>query len=166
MLANTGLTTLISGTVGAATEASAEGVPGIAFSGTTGTQVAWTTATQPYQSAYAALSTNITQTLIASGTPYLPAGTWLNVNYSPVGSTSCSSESDFQFILSRIYPTLGSPDVATCGSSRLPRESTVMDTAGCYASISVGVASTKLDADADDQSVVLGKLRSILSCLS
>lgn len=37
---NLGLTTLVSGTVGAATEAAKEGIPGLAFSGSTGSQTA------------------------------------------------------------------------------------------------------------------------------
>ena len=36
---------------------------------------------------------------------------------------------------------------------------------GCYASVSVGVATTKADATAAQQAVVLGKLKGILSCL-
>ncbi|KAL8869170.1 MAG: hypothetical protein Q9198_007959, partial [Flavoplaca austrocitrina] len=72
--ANLGLTTLISGTVGAATEASKHGIPALAFSGTSGTQIPYTTLPVPaYASTYAALSLNLTQTLIASGKPFLPA---------------------------------------------------------------------------------------------
>lgn len=165
--ANLGTTVLISGTVGAATEASLEGIPAIAFSGTSGSQVAWTTATQTYQSVYAALSTQVTQTLIASGTPYLPDGIWLNVNYPASTTRSCSSAADFSFVLSRINSaTAGTAaDVQTCGSNRLPTETTVVNTSGCFASISVGVASSKGDASAANQAVVLGKLESILSCL-
>ncbi|KAJ4421728.1 hypothetical protein N0V82_003572 [Gnomoniopsis sp. IMI 355080] len=164
---NTGLTTLISGTVGAATEASLDGVPGIAFSGTTGSQVAWTTATQIYQSVYADLSTNVTQTLLASGAPYLPNGIWLNVNYPAVSSSTCSSAAQFKFVLSRIYSAtfLTGDDVTSCGSNRLPTESSVVGTSGCFASISVGDASDKTDASASDQATVLAKLQPILSCL-
>lgn len=166
-IANLGLTVLISGTVGAATEASIEGIPAIAFSGTTGSQVAWTTATETYQSVYANLSTNVTQTLLASGKPYLPDGLWLNVNYPASTTSSCSSAADFRFVLSRINSAtiFTADDVETCGSSRLPTETSVVGTAGCYASISVGVASNKGDADATEQAVVLSKLQSILSCL-
>lgn len=162
-----GSTTLISGTVGAATEASLEGISGIAFSGSSGSQVAWTTATQIYQSVYADLSTNVTQTLVASGKPYLPDGIWLNVNYPDVTSSTCSSAAQFKFVLSRINSAtiFTAKDVTTCGSNRLPTETSVVDTNGCFASISVGVASNKSDASADDQATVLAKLQSILSCL-
>lgn len=158
---------LISGTVGAATEASLEGIPAIAFSGTSGSQVSYTTATQTYQTVYAQLSTNVTTTLVDSGKPYLPSGIWLNVNYPTVSSSTCSSASRFKFVLSRINSASSSTaaDVQTCGSTRLPTESTVVGTSGCYASISVGVASNKGDASAAVQAVVLGKLQSILSCL-
>jgi len=59
----------VSGTVGAATEASKKGIPGTAFSGTTGSQIAWTAALRTYMTVYAHLSTNVTQTLVASGKP-------------------------------------------------------------------------------------------------
>lgn len=165
--ANLGSTTLISGTVGAATEAALEGIPAIAFSGTSGSQVSYTTATQTYQTVYAQLSTNVSTTLVGSGKPYLPDGIWLNVNYPTVSSSTCSSASRFRFVLSRINSASSSAaaDVRTCGSARLPTESSVVGTSGCYASISVGVASNKTDATASQQAVVLQKLQSILSCL-
>ena len=82
-------------------------------------------------------------------------------------STRCAYATQFKFVLSRIYGAAAgaAADVRTCGSSRLPTESKVVGTAGCYASVSVGVASTKLDASAAVQKVVLGKLGAILSCL-
>ncbi|KAK3168028.1 hypothetical protein OEA41_004474 [Lepraria neglecta] len=165
--ANLGTTVLISGTVGAATEASKEGIPGIAFSGTTGSQTAWNTPVQTYQTVYADLSTNVTQSLVASGKPYLASNIWLNVNFPAVSGSTCSSPADFKFVLSRINTANQSTpaDVNTCGSTRLPTETSVVDTAGCYASISVGVATTKGDATAAEQAVVLGKLKKILSCL-
>lgn len=100
--ANLGLTTQVSGTVGAATEAVKLGIPGIAFSGATGSETAWNAAPDLYEEVYADLSTTITQAVVKSGTPYLPAGIWLNVNYPAVNSTTCSSTSDFKFVLSRI----------------------------------------------------------------
>lgn len=162
-----GPTVLLSGTVGAATEAALERVPGIAFSGATGSQVAYTTATETYQAVYAALSANVTRTLVGSGKPYLPDGIWLNVNYPGVDDSTCASVDAFSFVLSRINSASSSDpaDVETCGSTRLPTESSVVAQSGCFASISVGVASDKTDADADDQATVLAKLQSILSCL-
>ena len=169
--ANLGLTTLISGTVGAATEASKEGVPGLAFSGTTGSQTAWDVEPVPdYATIYAELSANVTNTLVASGKPYLPANVWLNVNYPAAGSgTACTSTGQFQFVLSRIdtaVPGVSGSDVTTCDNGgRLPTEMSVVDTSGCYASISVGEADSKTDANATEQQTVLDKLGSILSCL-
>lgn len=158
---------MISGTVGAATEAAKEGIPAIAFSGTTGSQISYTAAQQTYILVYSDLSVNVTQTLAGTTKPYLPSNIWLNVNYPAVSSSSCSSPSQFKFVLSRINSASSSTaaDVNTCGSTRLPTESSVVGTSGCYASISVGVATTKGDASAAQQAVVLGKLKSILSCL-
>ena len=166
-LANLGNTVLISGTVGAATEAAKEGIPAIAFSGTTGSQISYTAAQQTYILVYGDLSTNVTQTLAATAKPYLPNNTWLNVNYPAVSGNTCSSPTAFKFVLSRINSAGSSTaaDVRTCGSTRLPTETKVVNTAGCYASISVGIATTKGDASAAQQAVVLGKLGQILSCL-
>ncbi|KAK4548929.1 hypothetical protein LTR36_008702 [Oleoguttula mirabilis] len=167
--ANRGIVTQFSGTVGAATEAVKEGIPGIAFSGATGSQTAWNAAPETYEAVYADLSTTVTQALVSSGKPYLPSGVWLNVNYPAVNATTCSSTADFSFVLSRIndaIPILTPADVVTCNNGgRLPTETHVVDTAGCYASISVGVATTKLDASDAAQMIVLAKLSSILSCL-
>nr|POE93379.1 acid phosphatase [Quercus suber] len=168
--ANLGFVTQFSGTVGATVEAVKEGIPGIAFSGTTGTQTAWNASVVGYETIYADLSTNVTQTLVRSGKPYLPPNVWLNVNYPASNSTICSRTSDFKFVLSRInaaLPIISGDDVTTCNNSgRLPTETDVINTAGCYASISVGHADTKLDATGAEQAAVLQKLQSILSCLS
>ncbi|KAK3708958.1 hypothetical protein LTR37_011122 [Vermiconidia calcicola] len=166
---NLGIITQFSGTVGAATAASKLGVPGIAFSGSSGEQTAWSAPLEDYMTIYADLSTTVTQALVSSGKPYLPSNTWLNINYPKVENSSCSSTSDFKFVLSRIYP--GVPfitdgDVQTCGNGgRLPTERDVGGTKGCYASISVGVADSKGDAGVAKQTIVRDKLKSILSCL-
>ncbi|KAF2100270.1 sure-like protein [Rhizodiscina lignyota] len=166
---NLGLTTQLSGTVGAATEAAKEGIPAIAFSGSSGDATAWNVPAPSYALVYADLATNVTDTLLASGSPYLPKNVWLNVNFPDSDASTCSSASDFKFVLSRIntaVPIISGDDVSTCGNNkRLPTESDVVGTARCYASISVGHADTKLTASASEQSVVLQKLSSILSCL-
>ena len=168
--ANLGISAVGSGTIGAAAEAAKEGIPSIAFSGTTGTQTAWNATPETYEQVYADLSTNVTQTLLASGTPYLPKEIWLNVNYPAVSSGTCDNVADFKFVLSRIYPAIPivtPKDVGTCDNGgRLPTETSVVQTSsGCYASISVGEATWKTDANATAQQVVLNKLSSILSCL-
>ncbi|KAL5380509.1 hypothetical protein DPSP01_007827 [Paraphaeosphaeria sporulosa] len=165
---NLGSTTLVSGTVGAASyAASTGGVPAIAFSGSSGSQIAWTTSPVPmYSSLYATLATTLTNALLATSTPYLPASVYLNVNF-PSASGSCTSASNFKFVLSRVNAASGSTaaDVSTCGSTRLPTESKVVGTSGCYVSVSVGNAATKGDSTSANQAVVLGKLKGILSCL-
>lgn len=168
--ANEGVAALASGTVGAATYAANNNIPAIAFSGTTGSQTAWTVAPVPaYAKLYAALSTTVTKAVLASGAPYLPPQVYLNVNFPAAGAgTNCTAARDFKFVLSRILPAvpLVTPDdVATCGSKRLPTESSVTAAEGCYVSISVGSSMSKLDSTAKDQAVVLRKLRKILSCL-
>ena len=89
------------------------------------------------------------------------------MNFPTVSSTTCSSADDFKFVLSRINSASSgtAADVQTCGTDRLPTETSVVDQSGCYASISVGIATTKADATATSQQVVLDKLAPILSCL-
>lgn len=119
-------------------------------------------------SVYADLSTTVTQALVSKGKPYLPNNVWLNVNFPKVDA-NCSSPSDFKFVLSRVnnaFPIVTPPDTTTChNGGRLPTESEVVGTAGCYASVSVADASDKTTAGAAQQKIVLKRLRSILSCL-
>lgn len=154
-----------SGTVGAAVEAVKRGIPAIAFSGRSGDPISYTAATPLYAQVYADLATNITTAILESGTPYLPDGVWLNVNFPDVNENTCSDVGEFRFVLSRINIGLLSPaDIETCGGSRLPTERAVVD-AGCFVSISPGDATDKTTVDAERQAVVLEKLQGLLSCL-
>lgn len=166
---NAGPTVLLSGTVGATTEAAKEGLPAIAFSGDSSDQIAWNVNPVPnYSLVYAALSTKVVETITKDADRYMPMGTFVNVNFPASNDTSCSSEKDFKFVFSRIMTATAAsgPDVRTCGDGgRLPTESTVLDTPGCYSSISLGNATTKLDVSAAQQRYVLNRLAGILSCL-
>lgn len=167
---------------GAACEAAKEGIPSVAFSASSLSQVSYTTLisapTSPgTRSAliYAALTTKLTSILltIPVAGPILPAGTTLNVNFgsttfssSGAPSGDCAAAGDFQWVFTRILPAgSGTKDVQTCGSTVLPDERTVVD-AGCFASVSVMNASTKADVDAATQGVVLQKLTpsGLLTC--
>lgn len=154
-----------SGTVGAAVEAVKQGIPAIAFSGRSGDPISFEDETPLYSQIYADLATNLTTHVLESGTPYLPNGVWLNVNFPDVSDTECNDVSQFQFVLSRINPGIFSEDdVETCGDDRLPMERQVVD-AGCYVSVSPGDADDKTTVDAERQAVVLEKLQGLLSCL-
>ncbi|KAL4888870.1 survival protein sure-like phosphatase/nucleotidase [Aspergillus ambiguus] len=167
--ANIGLAVFLSGTVGATTYAANEAkIPAIAFSGMSGDALAWNESTPAYSKIYADLAAKVTDRVVAAGTPYLPADIWLNVNFPEVTDTSCTSVDDFQFVLTRILgavPLVTPDDVETCGGKRLPSETSVILRDGCYASISVGTASDKKDANATMQAVVLDKLGELLACL-
>ncbi|KAF7974392.1 hypothetical protein HWV62_12228 [Athelia sp. TMB] len=168
---NLGVVTLVSGTVGAASEAALEGIPAIAFNGVSTSEVSYTTLqSDPTSQAtlatgiYASAAIQFVQALLADGnTPILPPGIALNVNYP--ATDSCSAASDFKYVLSRIYWNPLTADVHTCGSTTLPTESSVESTDGCYVSVSVFQGSNKLDANATVQAVVLDKLGSFLTCL-
>ncbi|KAJ7041160.1 sure-like protein [Mycena alexandri] len=166
---NLGSTVLISGTVGAASEAALEGIPSAAFSAATASQVSYTTLTSSPTSAdskatviYSSLSVQLLNVLLASSTPILPAGISLNVNYP--STSSCTSASAFKFVLTRINSDPGATDVETCGTTHLPTESSVIAKSGCFATVSVFNASTKGDVNAATQGIVLAKLTSILTC--
>lgn len=155
---------------GAATAAANQGIPAIAFSGTSGSQVSFETLSTPSDSTtasniYASLSTFITRAVLNSGSPFLPPGVILNVNYPSI--RSCSSVSDFEFVLTRVNFPIGNvpKDVETCGTDRLPSEVAVILFDGCFSTISVMNATTKRDVDANTQRIVLDKLSSILTCL-
>ncbi|KZS95177.1 sure-like protein [Sistotremastrum niveocremeum HHB9708] len=166
--ANLGPTTQISGTVGAATEAAKEGVPAIAFSGTTGTQISFTATTPSpnYPAVYAALSTTVTNALTRTAKPFLPPNVYLNVNFAAVTASNCTSPEDFKFVFTRIENATAQtpPDFRTCGSNRLPTETEVVRSGGCFTSISVGSAFTKNDTNAVDQAFVHAKISHLLSC--
>ncbi|KAJ7630051.1 sure-like protein [Mycena polygramma] len=167
---NFGLEAFFSGTINAASEAALLGVPSAAFSGATGDEVSYTTLTTAPNSTdtqaallYSALSVKFLDVLLASPAPILPSNIVLNVNY-PAATGACTSVSAFKFVLTRLNFNLFATDVETCGTTRLPTESSVVEMCGCFASVSVFDASTKLDVDAATQAGVLGKLDSILSC--
>ncbi|KAJ7717585.1 survival protein sure-like phosphatase/nucleotidase [Mycena metata] len=153
---NLGSTVLISGTVGAASQAALEGIPSAAFSAATAAQLSYTTLTSSPTSTdskaaviYSSLSVQLLNVLLASSAPILPAGISLNVNYP--STSSCTSASAFKFVLTRINSNSGATDVETCGTDHLPTES-------------VFNASTKADVNAATQGIVLAKLTSILAC--
>ncbi|KAF5361401.1 hypothetical protein D9758_006250 [Tetrapyrgos nigripes] len=152
-----------SGTIGAASEGTLEGIPSVAFSASSDSldSVSFTTLTSDPDSTssiaagiYASLTTKFVDTLFAStARPILPAQISINVNYPSIDG--CSSPDDFKFILTRVFPNLGQTDVETCGTDRLPWEVTTILRSGCFATVSVFNVGTKLDANAAAQGVVL-----------
>jgi broad specificity polyphosphatase/5'/3'-nucleotidase SurE len=156
-----------SGTVGAAVYAAkTEKIPAIAFSGASEGTLAWNTSPEAQRSkVYAELAATLTNAVIASGKPYLPEDVFLNVNFPKV-STQCTQASQFKWVLSRInIGVFSADDVQQCGKTRLPTETSVVGTDGCYISVSVGDATDKTTAPAAKQAVVLKKLQSMLTCL-
>ncbi|TFK67970.1 survival protein sure-like phosphatase/nucleotidase [Pluteus cervinus] len=166
---NLGPVVLISGTVGAATEAALEGIPSIAFSGGSGAQISFETlsnASLPStQSAeiYTSLVVSFTEVLLDNPPPILNPGISLNVNFASISST-CNSPQEFSFVLTRINPDPSVTDVSVCGTDHLPAEADAI-LEGCIATVSVFNASTKADVDAAQQEAVLKKLTHILTCL-
>ncbi|KAH9476815.1 Acid phosphatase [Psilocybe cubensis] len=156
-----------SGTVGAASEAALEGIPSIAFSGSSGSQVSYTTLSDTTTTStmaaniYTSLILKLTNQLLNNTSPILPAGISLNVNFASI--SSCPSASSFKFVLTRLESS-SATDVTTCGTNKLTPESTAIKE-GCIATVSVFNASTKADVNSATQGVVLNKLQPILGCL-
>jgi 5'-nucleotidase len=152
---------------GAASEAALEGIPSIAFSGSSGSQVSYTTLSQTTTAStvtaniYTALVLKFTQTLLNNTTPLLPAGTSVNVNFA--ANAKCASVSSYKFVFTRLQASSSATDVTTCGTNHLIAESTEI-TKGCSATVSVVNASNKGDVSATTQAAVLSKISSILSC--
>ncbi|KAF1967259.1 sure-like protein [Bimuria novae-zelandiae CBS 107.79] len=165
---NVDVQAFFSGTIGAAVYAAKDAkIPAIAFSGRSGNPTAWNSPTPIYSKVYADLALNLTNTLIKSGTPYLPADTFLNVNFGEVTDSKCNSASQFKFIPTRLTTgLLSARDTEICGSTRLPWEADVIYLRdACYVSVTVGDAADKTTADAARQKVAYDKLKPILSCL-
>lgn len=167
---NVGPVVPFSGTVGAATYAAKTAkIPAIAFSGESGEPTAWNAPTPLHSKVYADLALNVTQTIINSGSPFLPEDTYLNVNFPKVEDNRCNSADKFKYILTRINTGLFSPeDAEWCGSTRLPWEADVIlfRGANCYVSISPGDANDKTTTnDVKKQEQIIEKLKPILSCL-
>lgn len=161
-----------SGTVGATVHAVKSGIPGVAFSGASEGTLPWDTPAPipPRSLVYAELATKFTNALVASGKPYLPPNVWLNVNFPKVeeGGGACTRADQFKFVLTRINLGLFSgPDVMHCGSTRLPTETDVIlnKNGACYVAVSVGDARDKTTASAEDQKVVLEKLKGLFVCI-
>ncbi|KZT25036.1 sure-like protein [Neolentinus lepideus HHB14362 ss-1] len=160
-----------SGTVGAASEAAKEGIPSVAFSGNTLSQISYTTLesepTSDYTIAaeiYSQLTARFTRILLAVPGPILPYQISLNVNYPSI--TNCTSADDYKFVLTRIATDPTATDVYQCGTDHLPQETAVVQSEGCYASVSVFNATTKTDVDAGTQAFVRDKLAlfGLLTC--
>lgn len=164
---NIGVQVPFSGTVGAAVFAAQKArIPALAFSGFSGEPTPWYKPVPIHIQTYADLALNVTTRIVESGTPYLPRGVFLNVNFPEVTESKCNTLNQFKFILTRInWGVFSKPDVNWCGSERLPTETEVILQSGCYASISVGDAEDKTTADRKKQEQVLAKLKPILSCL-
>ncbi|KAH9922171.1 sure-like protein [Fomitopsis serialis] len=173
---NLNIITQFSGTIGAASTAAKLSVPAAAFSGTSGSQVSYTTlSSDPNATAilaarlYASLTTHFLQTLLSAAadlqpTSILPNDTIVNVNYPAIDD--CPDVSDYKWVFARNLWNPLATDVETCGSKHLPDEVSVVDKDGCYASVSVLSASTKTDVGSDVQAEVLAKLQGLpFSCL-
>jgi len=145
-----------------------EGIPSIAFSGSTGSQVSYTTLTDTTSTSteaanlYTSLVLKFTAALLNNTGPILPTGISLNVNFASI--SGCSTVSSYKFVLTRILSSSSATDVETCGTDHLTAESTAIEK-GCIATVSVFNASTKADVDAATQGVVLNKLTPLLTCL-
>ena len=156
---------------GAACEAAREGIPSVAFSGSSTKQVSFTTLTSSPNDAatraaltYAQLTTTFTKALLASSArPILPTNVTVNVNFP--STSNCPSASNFKFVFTRLVSNSRATDVTTCGTNHLPVESTAINQ-GCIVTVSVMNAVSKSDVDATTQSQVLNRISSILSCLS
>ncbi|KAK1594116.1 5'/3'-nucleotidase sure [Colletotrichum navitas] len=156
-----------SGTVGAAAYAAGKkGIPAISFSGLTDQRNAWNTEPVPaHSTVYAELATRLVTKLVDAGTPYLPFYTFLNVNMPDV-TDECNDADQFKWVLSRINPTLFHDDATICDNKgKLPDDVKVVDTPGCYISVSVGEASFKTTANKAQQQFVIDRLGDFLTCL-
>ncbi|KAI0789202.1 sure-like protein [Abortiporus biennis] len=167
-----------SGTVGAACEAAIEGIPSVAFSGASTSQVSYTTLQSSPNSAatkaallYSQLTVGFVEALIApSARPILPSGITVNVNFPSTSLSGCTNIANYEFVFSRLTSDASATDVVTCNNGgHLPTENSVIAKSGsgskCFVSVTVIDATTKKDVSATTQAAVLNRLGSFLSCL-
>lgn len=159
--------------------AARHGVPALAFSGHHGERVAWNKPWPRHSTLYADVAHKLTTTVVAAGKPFLPDGTWLNVNM-PKTSSTCDSVEKFKFVLTKIdmslqmglslFQNFGKPDVTVCGNKgNLPLEAWIAKKyeKQCVVTVSVGRAGlpgTAANAGKATQYVVAKKLSGILTC--
>ncbi|PCH43004.1 sure-like protein [Wolfiporia cocos MD-104 SS10] len=169
-----GILVPLSGTVGAAAEASIEGIPATAFSGASGTQVSYTTLDSDPDAEssraarlYSALTIHYVQTILNNtvpGTPLLPPNVIVNVNYPSINN--CSEIAGFTWVFSRNITNTGGTDLNVCGSTTLPTARQVIAAEGCYVSVTALDAISKKDVDAATQTAVYARLLGLpSSCL-
>lgn len=89
------------------------------------------------------------------------------MNLPKADANTCTRVEDYKYVLSRINFDINpwTPDVTHCNTHHLPTEATVVDTEGCYVSVSVFKGWSKLDVDKDAQRIVKNKLSDLLTCL-
>ncbi|KAF5345809.1 hypothetical protein D9756_010878 [Leucocoprinus leucothites] len=171
---NLGTTIQISGTDHAAMEAANLGVPAIAFSGATGSQVSYTALeTDPTSAAivatgiYNKLTVRLVETLLKTTekkAEILPPRTVVNVNYP--STTNCSSAEHFKWVFTRTVPApAGTVDVDICRNGGvLVDERTAFAVPGCWVTVSVFSSVTLDDVDAATQRAVVDVLKPLLRC--
>jgi hypothetical protein len=155
-------------------EAANLGVPAIAFSGASGSQVSFTVLdTDPTSSAvvsariYNTLVVQFVESLLTTAqgqANILPPGTVVNVNFP--STSSCSSPDDFKWVFTRTLPaSSGTRDVEICNNGGVLRdERSAIGVAGCWVTVSVFASATLDDVNAATQQAVVDVLEPILSC--
>lgn len=166
---NTGITNVLSGTVGAAITGMRAGIPSIAFSSLLRKKWPGTDPQHPAPRLYAELATEFVTKLVSSGKPCLPKNTFLNINFPNI-SRQCSRAEDFHWVFTRMHYDFfwTDDDAEWCGNDRLPREGHVVDNnEHCYITVTLahspnGHRSTT--AEAWQQEIFLEKMGWFLDC--
>ncbi|KAF1915621.1 hypothetical protein BDU57DRAFT_577407 [Ampelomyces quisqualis] len=152
-----------------------DGHPIISFAGPTGSHFNPDRPNEhrEWSKIYAQLAKHITETVIKSRKPYLPEGTYLNVNFPYIDFVNqrCSNVRDFKFILtSHFRGDSGVLSYMHCGQWGFPFETEVVDRDdGCYVAITLGRSPSDWFGSEKpgvfDRQDVIGRLKPILECL-
>jgi broad specificity polyphosphatase/5'/3'-nucleotidase SurE len=79
------------------------GGPSIAFSGQMEDKTPCNAHVPVHSRVYAELAMMVTEAVLSSGPPYLPEGTFLNVNFPEAYTGVCESTHQYRFVLTRNY---------------------------------------------------------------
>lgn len=118
----------------------------------------------------------ITKKVLDSGWPYVPRGTFLNINFPKVdlheGEERCADVTQWKWVMTRLHNVYSWSDddvknIEVCGHHRLPVDEDVVGQrhGECWASISVA-RSKQYMARAPDQEDVYHRLKDLWSCFS
>ena len=159
-----------------AREATAMGLPAIAFQGRSGRTGPESYNTKPFPSysrVYGELAARVTQTLLDHGTSALPPDVFISVLFTSAPYAKCPTADNFRYYLAHRLAKRAAKSNKyrhLCGYNRLPSEQRILTyhsvaDGNCRVAIVTTNATTGKDVDAEVELKVHAIFKNLLSCL-